>query len=293
MFEGVFTATVTPFAQREVDYGAFAKLIEWQIESGVDGIVPCATTGESATLTEKEHIEVVEFVLKQVAGRVKVIAGTGSNDTRAAVELTTHAEKAGADAALIISPYYNKPTPEGMYQHYLRISESASLPLILYNVPSRTGSNLPAEVVERLMERENVVAIKEASGNLAQVSRLAAHPSFALLSGDDSLTLPILSLGGKGVISVASNIVPKEMCDLVHAHLSGNHGSALAVHRKLFPLFRVLFIETNPIPVKTALAAMGKIREEFRLPLVSMNENNRRVLMDVLAELDLVRGGLP
>lgn len=288
MFEGVFTAIVTPFAQRGVDYDSFAKLIEWQIESGVDGIVPCGTTGESATLTEKEHVEVIEFVVKQVTGRVKVIAGTGSNDTRAAVEMTTNAEKAGADAALVISPYYNKPTPEGMYQHYLQISRATSLPLILYNVPGRTARDLPAGVVERLMERENVVGIKEASGNLDQVSRLAAHSSFTVLSGDDSLTLPILSLGGKGVISVASNVGPTQMHELVHAYLSGDTASALAMHRKLFPLFKALFVETNPIPVKTALAAMGKIREEFRLPLVSINEANRRVLMDVLAELDLI-----
>jgi 4-hydroxy-tetrahydrodipicolinate synthase len=288
MFEGVYTAIVTPFADGKVDYEALKELVEWQIESGVNGIVPCGTTGESATLDETEHGEVIEFVVKQAGGRVKIIAGTGSNATRTAVALTAHAEKVGADGALVISPYYNKPTPEGMYQHYLEISKSTSLPLVLYNVPSRTGRNLPVEVVERLAGRENVVAVKEASGDLGQVSRIAANTSLTVISGDDSLTLPILSVGGKGVISVASNVVPVEMRSLVEAYLAGDTDKALAIHQKLFALFKMLFIETNPIPVKTVLAAMGKIREEFRLPLVSMEEGNRARLMEVVSQLGIL-----
>ncbi len=288
VFEGVHTAIVTPFAGGEVDYDALGRLVEWQVESGVSGVVPCGTTGESATLTEKEHGEVIEFVVRQVRGRVKVIAGTGSNSTRTAIELTAHAEKVGADGALLVSPYYNKPTPEGLYQHYLEISKSTSLALVLYNVPSRTGRNLPAEVVERLAQRENIVAIKEASGYLGQVSRLCANTTLSVLSGDDSLTLPILSLGGKGVISVASNVAPAQMQSLVKAYLSGDARGALSVHNTLLALFKALFIETNPIPVKTALGAMGKIREEFRLPLVSMEEDNKRRLVEVLSQLGIL-----
>lgn len=288
MFEGVYTAIVTPFDDRKVDYKALGELVKWQIELGIDGLVPCGTTGESATLEEKEHCEVIEFVIKEAAGKVKVIAGTGSNATHTAVKLTAHAEKAGADGALVISPYYNKPTPEGMYRHYKEIAGATSLPLVLYNVPSRTGRNVPPEIVERLAKENSISAVKEASGDLGQVSRIAANTSLAVLSGDDGLTLPILALGGKGVISVASNVVPIQMLSLVKAHLAGDTDKALAIHRKLFPLFKALFIETNPIPVKTVLAAMGKIREEFRLPLVSMEDNNRRSLIEVVSQLGIL-----
>jgi 4-hydroxy-tetrahydrodipicolinate synthase len=288
MFEGVYTAVVTPFSGGKTDYEAFGKLIDWQMESGVNGIVPCGTTGESATLTEEEHVEVIDFVVKRVGGRVKVIAGTGSNSTQSAVEMTAAAEKSGADGALLVSPYYNKPTPEGLYQHYLAISESTSLPLVLYNVPGRTARNIPPEVVERLAELDNVVAVKEASGDIGQVSRLASSTPLVILSGDDALTLPILSVGGKGVISVASNVVPVEMRVLVESYLAGDADKALAAHRKLFALFKALFLETNPIPVKAALAEMGRISEEYRLPLVSMKEENRRVLVTALGKLDLV-----
>lgn len=288
MFEGVNTAIVTPFAGGEVDYGAFGKLIEWQIESGVNGIVPCGTTGESATLTEEEHAEVVDFTVKQVKGRAKVIAGTGSNCTRTAIDLTLEAQKSGADGALLVSPYYNKPTPEGLYRHYLAVSEATSLPLVIYNVPGRTGRNVPAEVVERLAHQKNIVAVKEASGDLGQISRLAANTALTILSGDDALTLPILSVGGRGVISVASNVAPVEMRALVESYLAGDSDKALTVHRKLFGLFKALFVETNPIPVKAALAAMGRISEEYRLPLVSMKEENRLELVRILGELDLV-----
>jgi 4-hydroxy-tetrahydrodipicolinate synthase len=288
MFEGVYTAVVTPFSGGKTDYEAFGKLIDWQMESGVNGIVPCGTTGESATLTEEEHVEVIDFVVKRVGGRVKVIAGTGSNSTQSAIEMTAAAEKSGADGALLVSPYYNKPTPEGLYQHYLAISESTSLPLVLYNVPGRTARNIPPEVVERLAELDNVVAVKEASGDIGQVSRLASSTPLVILSGDDALTLPILSVGGKGVISVASNVVPVEMRVLVESYLAGDADKALAAHRKLFALFKALFLETNPIPVKAALAEMGRISEEYRLPLVSMKEENRRVLVTALGKLDLV-----
>ena len=288
MFEGVYTAIVTPFADDKVDYESLGKLIEWQIESGVDGIVPCGTTGESATLDEKEHGEVIEFVVKQVRGRVKVVAGTGSNSTRTAIELTAHAQETGADGSLLVCPYYNRPTPEGLYQHYLEISKSTTLPLVLYNVPGRTGVNLPFEVVERLAGRENVVAVKEASGNIGHVSRIAAGTTLTVLSGDDGLTLPILSVGGRGVISVASNVVPAEMRSLVGSYLGGDTDKALAVHRKLSELFKALFVETNPIPVKTALAEMGKIREEFRLPLVSMSRENKKELTRVMGRLGIL-----
>jgi len=288
MFEGVHTATVTPFADGKVDYGAFGELVEWQIEKGVDGIVPCGTTGESATLTEKEHAEVVDFVIDKVGGRVKVIAGTGSNSTATAIEMTRHAEKSGADAALVISPYYNKPTPEGIYRHFVAISEAVKIPIVLYNVPGRTSSNVPAGIVERLAEGKHIAAVKEASGDLGQVSRIAANTSLTILSGDDGLTLPILSVGGKGVISVASNVVPAQMKSLVDSYLGGENDKALAVHRRLSLLFKTLFIETNPIPVKTSLAAMGKIREEFRLPLVNMEEKNKRQLIEVLEQLDIL-----
>ena len=288
MFEGVFTAIITPFAGGKTDFDSLSKLIDWQVESGVAGIVPCGTTGESATLTEEEHVEVIDFVVKHVNNRVKVIAGTGSNSTQSAIEMTAAAEKSGADAALLVSPYYNKPTPEGLYQHYLAISKSTSLPLVLYNVPGRTARNVPVEVIGRLASLDNVVAVKEASGDLSQISRLAANPSLSVLSGDDALTLPILSVGGRGVISVASNIAPAEMRALVESYLAGDADKALAVHRKLFALFKALFIETNPIPIKAALAETGRISEEYRLPLVSMKEENRQKLMAVLKDLNLV-----
>jgi 4-hydroxy-tetrahydrodipicolinate synthase len=288
MFEGVYTAIVTPFIKGKVDYESLGRLVEWQVESGVNGIVPCGTTGESATLDEKEHGEVIEFVIKQVNKRVTVIAGTGSNSTLTAVELTTHAEKAGADAALLVSPYYNKPTPEGLYRHYMEVAKYTSLPLILYNVPGRTGSNIPLAVVERLASQENIVAIKEAGGDMGQISRIAAATRLTVLSGDDGLTLPILAVGGRGVISVASNVAPVEMKALVESYLAGDTGKALAVHQRLLPLFKNLFIETNPIPVKTALAAMGRISEEFRLPLVKMEDGNKRKLLETLGALGIV-----
>jgi len=289
MFEGVYTAIVTPFRDDgEVDYESLGRLIEWQISSGVAGIVPCGTTGESATLSEAEHAEVITFVVERVDKRAAVIAGTGSNCTKTAVELTRRAEKAGADGALVISPYYNKPTPEGIYRHFLEISGSTSLPIVIYNVPGRTGSNIPPEVVERLSALENVTAVKEASGNLAQVSRMAANTDLDILSGDDGLTLPILSVGGRGVISVAGNVAPAWMSELTKSYLAGDVRRALAVHQKLRPLFEALFIETNPIPVKTALAEMGKINLYFRLPLVKMAESNRKELLKVLKELSLI-----
>ena len=288
MFEGVHTAIVTPFRSGRIDYGAFAELVEWQVRAGVDGIVPCGTTGESATLTEQEHREVIDFVVKQADGRVKVIAGTGSNCTRTAVDLTVHAEKAGADGALLICPYYNKPPPDGLLAHYMEVANASSLALLLYNVPSRTALNVPVEVVEKLARHENIAGIKEASGDLNQVSRLAAIPNFTVLSGDDSLTLPVLSVGGKGVISVASNVVPDRVKALVDSFLNGSPEGALRVHRELLALFSALFVETNPIPVKTALAAMGKVKEEFRLPLVGMKEANRAKLTDALSGLGIV-----
>lgn len=289
-FKGSMTAIVTPFKNGRLDEKAFKGLIEFQIKNGTDGIVPCGTTGESATLSYEEHERVVELTVLQVNGRVPVIAGTGSNSTAETIMLTRHAEKAGADAALLITPYYNKPTQEGLYQHYKTVAGEVDIPIILYNVPGRTGVNMLSETVARLSEVKNIIGIKEATGSLQQVSDTIeqSRKGFTILSGDDFTTLPILATGGHGVISVTSNIVPKDVSAMCDAFFTGNIEKAKKLHYKLQPLHRAMFLETNPIPVKTALAIMGRIEEEFRLPLVRMGDGNRKKLRKALSDYGVV-----
>ncbi len=277
MFRGCFTALVTPFKDGRLDEEAFRRLIEFQIENGVDGIVPCGTTGESATLSYEEHGMVIDMAVEVAAGRIKVIAGTGSNSTSETIMLTEHARRAGADAALLITPYYNKPTQAGLYEHYKRVAEETDIPLVLYNVPSRTGVNLLPETVARLSETDNIVGIKEATGDLRQVSDVIefSREGFAVLSGDDFITYPLLALGGHGVISVTSNIAPRDMSKMCRLFFEGRLEESRRLHYRLQRLHRAMFVETNPIPVKTALSAMGLMEEEFRLPLVAIGEENR------------------
>lgn len=292
MFKGVITAIVTPFCEGEIDWKSYEKLIKFQIKGGISGIVPCGTTGESATLSYDEHNKVVEMTVKLVAKKVSVIAGTGANSTTEAIELTEHAKKVGADASLQITPYYNKPTQEGMYRHFKKIAEHVNIPIILYNVPGRTGVNLLPETVVRLSEIKNIVGIKEASGNINQVTEICKtvrRKDFAVLSGDDSLTLPILAVGGRGVVSVASNIIPSKMSKLVSLYLDGDVKKSLELHYELYDLMQALFIETNPIPVKTALSLMGMIKNEVRLPLCEMAENNLAKLKKVLLKYKLIK----
>ncbi len=285
--EGTYTALVTPFGgDGELDLDALTSLVEWQIQSGVEGLVPCGSTGEAATLSHEEHARVVRHVVEVAAGRVPVIAGTGSNSTSEALALTLEARRAGADAALLISPYYNKPTQEGIYLHYRTIAEETGLPLVLYNIPGRTGSRIAPETSARLSRVPGVVALKEAGGDLAASSQTlaASDPDFALLSGDDALTLPLLAIGGRGVISTTSNVAPREMGELVRAWLSGDVGRAREIHYALLELMDALFVETNPIPVKSALEIIGRIPDaRMRLPLTEMGKANRAALEKALA----------
>jgi len=280
MFSGSMTALVTPFRGGEFDERAYRDLIEFQIAAGTDALVPCGTTGESATLSHAEHDRVVEVCVEAAAGRVPVIAGAGSNSTSEAVRLTRHAKEAGADAALLITPYYNKPTQEGLYRHFSHVAERVDIPVVLYNVPGRTGVNLLPETVARLAPVANVVAIKEATGDLRQVSRVIelCGDRIAVISGDDFTVLPLLAVGGKGVISVVSNVAPAEMAQLVDAFFAGDHVTAREMHYKLLPLAAALFLETNPIPAKTALGLMGRIDPELRLPLCEMGAGARERL---------------
>ncbi len=290
MFEGVFTALVTPFRDDAIDEDTLRDLVEWQIDAGVDGLAPCGSTGESATLSHEEHRRVVEIVVSAVRGRVPVVAGTGSNSTREAIELTRHAKEAGADAALLISPYYNKPTQEGIVAHYEAIARATEFPLIVYNIPGRTASNILPSTIARLADVEHVVGVKEACGDLAQVATVVAlcPDEFSVLSGDDALTLPTLAVGGRGVISTTANLVPGEMSALVRAGRAGEREEALRIHQRLLPLFDVVFCETNPIPLKTALVLLGRIRDEIRLPLTPLTPPNRERLQVVLKELGLI-----
>ena len=290
-FKGAFTALVTPFKNNAVDEEAYREFIEWQIEQGIDGVVPCGTTGESATLSHAEHRRVVDICVDQVKGRVPVIAGAGSNNTREAAELTKYAKKAGADAVLQITPYYNKPTQEGLVAHFKAIAKEASIPFIVYNVPGRTSVNLlPPTLARMAKEIPEVVGVKEATGNLRQVSEIMelCGPDFILLSGDDFTVLPSLSVGGVGIISVVSNIVPEKMSALCAAYAQKNLDTAQNLHIEMAPLYRAMFIETNPVPVKTALAIMGKIRLEARLPLVEMQPENRAKLEGILKDAGLI-----
>jgi len=290
MFEGVLTALVTPFHEGAVDERTLHELVELQIAAGVDGLVPCGSTGEAATLTHAEHRRVIEVVVAAARGRVRVLAGTGSNSTAEAIELTRHAKEAGADGALLISPYYNKPTPEGIVQHYAAVARETALPLVVYNIPGRTASNLLPATMARLAEIEQVVGVKESCGDLHQVAQvIAATPSdFRVLSGDDWATLPMMALGGAGVISTASNVAPADVVELVRAFRAGDLPRARDVFYRLLPLLDALFSETNPIPVKAALALRGVIREELRLPLVRLGDANRARLQLAMKEFGLL-----
>lgn len=287
MFAGSFVAQVTPFKNGKVDEQRLADLIEWQIRSGTHGIVPCGTTGESATLSHEEHTQVVKLTVDIVNKRVPVIAGTGSNSTAEAIRLTREAQEVGADGALMISPYYNRPTQEGIYQHYKTVAEAVpGFPIIFYNIPGRTGSNIEPATMARMAEIDNIVGVKEATGSIDQVIniRLVCGEKLAVLSGEDSLTFSMMSLGGKGVISTVANVAPKQMAAVVNAGLAKEWEKASELQLQLVPLIRALFIETNPIPVKTALALMGKCEPELRLPLVPMAEGNMAKLTNALQE---------
>lgn len=288
MLAGSFVAIVTPFKNGKIDETAFKQLIEFHARSGTDWIVPCGTTGESPTLNHDEHNQVVDMAIKYSAGRMKICAGAGSNSTDEAISLSNHAEQMGAHAVLSITPYYNKPTQDGMYAHFKAIADAVSIPVILYNVPGRTGVNLEMDTIIKLAKIPNIRAIKEASGNLEKVSEIVLNTDLAVLSGEDSLNYPILSLGGKGVISVTANIVPDLVSQMVHSTLKQNHVEARKLHDRLFYLSKKLFLESNPIPVKAALSAMGKIENEVRLPLLPMSESKQAILLDELRKLELV-----
>jgi 4-hydroxy-tetrahydrodipicolinate synthase len=290
MFSGSLVAIVTPFRKGTIDEQAFAKLIEWQIASGTDGIVPCGTTGESATLSHEEHHRVVELTIEVVRRRVPVIAGTGSNSTDEAIALTRHAKQAGADGALLITPYYNKPTQEGLYRHYKAVAEAVDIPLVLYNIPGRTGVNMLPATIARLSAIKNVVGVKEGSGSVQQASDIVqmCGERLSVLAGDDALTLPMMAVGGRGVITVTANVVPSEMANLVKAFAAGKVEEARRIHFRLSALFAALFFETNPIPVKEALGMMGKIDPELRLPLCAMASETREKLARVLKDMALI-----
>lgn len=288
MFTGTFTAIVTPFNRDgSVDYRCFHALIERQIAGGVDGVVPVGTTGESPTLSTEEHIAVIRAAVESSAGRVKVIAGTGANSTAEAIELTQAVMGFGVDGTLQVTPYYNKPTAEGLYRHFSSIAD-IGLPVVLYNVPGRTAREIPVDVVARLASHPKIVAIKEAAGDVGRVNQIRMACDLTILSGDDALNLPMVSVGARGVISVASNVVPREMSDLVKLALAFNYREAQALHDKLLPLLTNLFVEVNPIPVKAALAMMGLIEEVYRLPLCEMGAANRTKLQATMHALGLV-----
>jgi 4-hydroxy-tetrahydrodipicolinate synthase len=291
MFSGSIVAIVTPFKNGKVDEKALGDLIDWHISSGTNAIVPCGTTGESATLEYEEHYRVIEIAVKTANKRIPVIAGTGANSTDETIMITRQAKKLGADAALLVAPYYNKPTQEGLYRHYKAVAEAVKIPIILYNVPGRTAVNILPPTVARLAGIRNVVAIKEATGDMKQVSEVIrlCGDRITVLSGDDFTTFPLLALGGKGVISVTANIAPREVSDMCRLWNEGKHEKARALHYKLEPLNQAMFIETNPIPAKTALALMGRIREEFRLPLCEMSEANREKLRKTIKDYGLIK----
>jgi 4-hydroxy-tetrahydrodipicolinate synthase len=290
MFQGAFTAIITPFKNGTVDYETFERLIEFQIENGIDGLVPVGTTGESPTLNHQEHKDVIKFVVDRVAGRVPVIAGTGSNSTSEAVDLTDFARKAGVTASLQVCPYYNKPTQEGFYQHFKAINDSVDLPMVLYNIPGRCGGEgLAPETIARLNELEQVVAVKEATGSMDQASEILSLCDITILSGDDSMTLPLCSLGGKGVVSVVANIVPADVKSLTDSLLAGDFAAGLEMHRKLFRLSKSLLkMATNPIPIKAAMELMSLSSDEMRLPMVSLSSEKKSELKGYLHDYGLI-----
>jgi len=290
MFSGALSAIVTPFRDGAIDEAALRELIEWQIQSGIDGIVACGSTGESATMSHAEHERVIKLTVDAARKRIPILAGTGSNSTAEALRLTSFAREVGADGALMISPYYNKPTQEGIYKHFKTIATTVDLPIIVYNIPSRTGSNILPETFARMCDVKNIVGIKEASGSIDQISdiRRLCGDRLTILAGDDSFTLPDMALGGKGVISVISNVMPRETHELVAAALAGDFARARDIHFRLLPLMRALFIETNPIPVKMALALMGKCSPEMRMPLLQLTGGATEKLRSVMKELRLI-----
>jgi 4-hydroxy-tetrahydrodipicolinate synthase len=291
MFRGSITAIVTPFKNAKVDEKKLRDLIEFQIKNGSSGIVPCGTTGESATLSFEEHDRVIEISIEQAKKRVPVIAGTGSNSTEEAITLTRHAAKAGSDASLQVSPYYNRPTQKGLYEHFKAIAESVDIPIILYNIASRTGVNIEPETIAKLAtDCKNIVGVKEASGNLEQMARIKmlCPANFDLISGDDGLTLPVLSIGGTGIISVVANIAPRDVAEMVAEFENGNIRRARELHYKLLPLIKACFIETNPIPVKTAMGLMGLCEPDLRLPMCAMSPENLEKLKKALKEYGLL-----
>lgn len=278
--QGCYTAIVTPFRNDQVDYEAFAKLIDAQLAGGVDGLVPVGTTGESPTVNFDEHMKIIDFVLEKVGKRCPVIVGSGGNSTAEAIELTKHAAAAGADASLQVTPYYNKPTPEGLYRHFLTVAEAGGIPIVLYNVPGRSACEIPVDVVARLAPHPLVAAVKEAGGSVDRVSAIRSVCDITVLSGDDMLTLPMMSLGAKGVISVGSNVLPEPITRMTHAALAGDWETARELHFRLYPFFCSLFVETNPIPVKAALAMLGRIAEEYRLPMCPITDASRTKLLE-------------
>lgn len=290
VFTGAATAIVTPFRNGEIDYEAFARLINWQIEQGIDAIVVCGTTGEASTLTDEEHREAIRFAVETAKGRVPIIAGTGSNDTAYAIELTKHACEVGADAILLVTPYYNKATQKGLIASFTAVADASTKPIILYNVPSRTGCNILPATAAALAEHPNIVAIKEASGNISQIAELASlvRGKMDIYSGNDDQIVPVLSLGGKGVISVLSNLMPKETSEICHKFLSGDVAGSTAMQLDLLPLVNALFCEVNPIPVKAAMAAMGYGENSLRLPLTPMESANEAKLLDLMREQNLI-----
>jgi len=291
-FRGSFVAMVTPFRNGKVDEAKLRELVEFHIAHGTDGLIPCGTTGESPGLTHDEHRRVVEVVIEAARGRIRVVAGTGSNSTAEAIELTKHAERAGAAGALVVNPYYNKPTQEGLYRHFRAVAESVAIPILVYNIQSRTAVNVETDTLARLVrDVASVAGVKEASGSLDQMSQViaACGPDFSVLSGDDNITLPLLVIGGSGVVSVIANIVPRETADLVHAALDGDWKRARDLHYRLFPLARAAFLETNPIPIKEAMAMAGMLEPEFRLPMCRMSDANREKLRAILKPYALVK----
>lgn len=284
MFSGCLVAMITPFRDGQIDEPGLRRLVEFHLQNGTDGLVPCGTTGESVSMTEEEQLRVIEIVVETVNGKIPVVAGTGTNSTAKTVKMTKEAQKIGADAALLVTPYYNKPTQNGLFLHFEAVAKATELPLVLYNVPGRTSVNLLPETVARLAKIQTIVGIKEASGNMDQVSQIieSCRPDFAVLSGDDSLTLPLLALGGTGVISVVGNIAPAAMAEMVRAYREGNVARARELHYQLFDLCRAMFYETNPIPVKTAAGFLGLCSAEMRLPMCEMGEANRAKLESVL-----------
>ncbi len=291
-FQGSFVAMVTPFRNGKIDEAKLRELVDFHVTNGTDGLIPCGTTGESPTLSHDEHHRVVELVVEAARGRIRVVAGTGSYSTSDAIEMTKHAERAGAAGALVVNPYYNKPTQEGLYRHFRAVAESVAIPVLVYNIQSRTAINVETDTMARLArDVKNIVGVKEASGSLDQMSQViaACGPDFSVLSGDDNITLPLLAIGGSGVVSVIANIVPRETAELVHAALDGDWKRARDLHYRLFPLARAAFLETNPIPIKEAMAMAGMLEPEFRLPMCRMGDANREKLRAVLKPYGLIK----